>query len=249
MRLLENKTVIVTGASSGIGRATALLFARHGASLVLNGRSAAALAEVEREVQAAGGAACAVPGDVGEEATHAALVAAAVERFGGLHAAINSAGVVGAYGRLEDIDLADWDALVRTNLTGAMLGARAQIPAIRAAGGGAIVFVSSFVGTSAGIPGMACYGATKAALMGLVRGITADHAAEGIRANALLPGGTDTPAAGTAEQKQWAAGLHALKRIAQPEEIAQAALFLASDMASFVAGSALVADGGNAAVK
>ncbi len=96
---------------------------------------------------------------------------------------------------------------------------------------------------------MAAYGATKAGIMGLVKGITADYGSRNIRANALLPGGTDTAMAGDEAQKGWAAGLHALKRIARPEEIAQAALFLASPMSSFVAGSALYADGGNAAVK
>ena len=96
---------------------------------------------------------------------------------------------------------------------------------------------------------MAPYAAAKAGLMGLVRGITADYGAAGIRANALLPGGTATDMAGDAAQREWAASLHAMKRIAHPEEIAQAALFLASDMSSFVTGSALWADGGNAAVK
>ncbi len=249
MALLTNKTAIVTGASSGIGRAIAVLFARQGASIVLNGRDAGALAATQATIESGGGVACIVAGDVGDEDTHRAMATAATERFGALHIAVNNAGIVGAYGRLEDIDLDDWHHGLRTNVTGALLGARSQIPAMRAAGGGSILFVSSFVGTSVGLPGMAAYGTTKAALMGLVKGITADHGAEGIRANALLPGGTDTPAAGTAEQKQWAAGLHALQRIAQPEEIAQAALFLASDMSSFVAGSALYADGGNAAVK
>jgi NAD(P)-dependent dehydrogenase (short-subunit alcohol dehydrogenase family) len=116
-------------------------------------------------------------------------------------------------------------------------------------GGGALIFTSSFVGTSVGLPGMAVYAAAKAGLMGLVKGITADDAAMGIRANALLPGGTDTAMAGDDAQKTWAAGLHAMKRIARPEEIANATLFLASPMASFVAGSALFVDGGNAAVK
>jgi len=96
---------------------------------------------------------------------------------------------------------------------------------------------------------MAAYGAAKAGLMGLVKGIAADYGDQGIRANALMPGGVDTAMAGNAEQKEWAAGLHAMKRIARPEEIASAALFLASPMASFVTGSAMFADGGNSAVK
>jgi NAD(P)-dependent dehydrogenase (short-subunit alcohol dehydrogenase family) len=150
---------------------------------------------------------------------------------------------------LAEISPEEWDHVLNVNLTSAFLGARYQIPPMLKRGGGSIVFTSSFVGTSAGIPGMSAYGTAKAALMGLVKGITADYAINGIRANALLPGGVDTPAAGDAAQKEWAAGLHAMKRIAEPEEIAQAALFLASPMASFVAGAALFADGGNAAVK
>ena len=138
--------------------------------------------------------------------------------------------------------------MLAVNLTAAFLGARAQIPAMLEQGG-ALVFTGSFVGNSVGLPGMGPYGAAKAGLLGLVRGIAADYAASGIRANALLPGGTATEMAGDAAQREWAASLHAMKRIARPEEIAQAALFLASDMSSFVTGSALWADGGNAAVK
>ncbi len=139
-----------------------------------------------------------------------------------------------------------WNQTLAANLTSAFLAGRAQIPAMLSRGGGSIIFTSSFVGTSVGLPGMACYAASKAGLMGLVKGITADYGGQGIRANALLPGGTDTAMAGDEAHKSWAAGLHALKRIAQPEEIARAALFLASPMSSFVAGSALYADGGNA---
>ncbi len=249
MSMLNNKVALVTGASAGIGRAIALAFAAEGAAVVLNARNEASLAETVEAVLAAGGQAVGVVGDISAPETHEALVAAARREFGGLDIAVNNAAALGPHKPLADIELEDWQAVMAVNLTGAFLGARSQIPAMLARGGGSLIFVSSFVGTSVGIPGMSVYGTSKAALMGLVKGITADYGAEGIRANALLPGGTDTRLAGDAAQKEWAAGLHALKRIAQPDEIAQAALFLASPMASFVAGSALYADGGNAAVK
>lgn len=249
MPMLSNKVALITGASAGIGRAIALAFVAEGAAVVLNARNAAPLTDTVDGIRAAGGAALGVAGDISVSGTHEALVAAATREFGGLDIAVNSAAAVGPYLPLAEVELQDWQAVIDTNLTGAFLGARSQIPAMLARGGGSLIFVSTFVGTSVGIPGMGVYGASKAALMGLVKGITADYGAAGVRANALLPGGTDTRLAGDAAQKEWAAGLHALKRIAQPEEIAQAALFLASPMASFVAGSALYADGGNAAVK
>ncbi len=248
---LNGKVAIVTGASRGIGLATARMLAEHGAAVVLNARDEAALSEAVNGIRRAGGQALGVAGDVVLDSTQLRLrlVDAAVQGFGGLDIAVNNAGVVGPIGPLSDIELDAWRQVLDTNLTSAYLGARRQIPAMLARGGGAIVFTSSFVGTSVGLPGMAAYGAAKAGLMGLVKGITADHAAQGIRANALLPGGVDTDMAGDQAQKDWAAGLHALKRIARPEEIAAVALFLVSPMASFVAGSALFADGGNAAVK
>ncbi|MDS7597489.1 SDR family oxidoreductase [Agrobacterium tumefaciens] len=249
MKLLNNKVAIITGASSGIGRATAFLFAEHGASVVINARGEAALAAVYQSIVERGGRAHAIAGDVGLPETHTRLVDAAENIFGGLDVAFNNAGAVGAMKPLAEILPLEWHHTLTANLTSGFLGARSQIPAMLKRGGGSLVFTSSFVGTSVGLPGMSAYGTAKAALMGLVKGITADYSAQGIRANALLPGGVDTAMAGDEAQKDWAAGLHALKRIAQPEELAQAALFLASSMSSFVAGSALYADGGNAAVK
>ncbi|MFC4964580.1 MULTISPECIES: SDR family oxidoreductase [Alcaligenes] len=249
MALLDGKVALVTGASSGIGRAIALMFAEQGAALVLTARRGALLEAVAKEIRQSGGRAEFVAGDITQAETHEQLIEAANSRFGGLDIAINNAGIVGALKPLAEMSLEEWQATLDTNLEAAFLGARSQIPAMLHRGGGSIVFTSSFVGTSVGLPGMSAYGAAKAALMGLVKGITADYAAQGIRANALLPGGTDTDIAGDQSTKDWAAGLHAMKRIAQPEEIASAALFLASPMSSFVTGSALFADGGNAAVK
>ncbi|URW83487.1 SDR family oxidoreductase [Alcaligenes sp. DN25] len=249
MALLDGKVALVTGASSGIGRAIALMFAEQGAALVLTARRSALLDAVAKEIRQSGGRAEFVTGDITQAETHEQLIEAANSRFGGLDIAINNAGIVGALKPLAEMSLEEWQTTLDTNLEAAFLGARSQIPAMLHRGGGSIVFTSSFVGTSVGLPGMSAYGAAKAALMGLVKGITADYAAQGIRANALLPGGTDTDIAGDQSTKDWAAGLHAMKRIAQPEEIASAALFLASPMSSFVTGSALFADGGNAAVK
>ncbi|MBL8510311.1 MAG: SDR family oxidoreductase [Betaproteobacteria bacterium] len=249
MGILRNKVAIITGASSGIGRAAALLFAAEGASVVLNARGKTALQDVARYIQEAGGRAHWVVGDVGAADTQEELVAEAVKVFGGLDIAFNNAGTLGALKPVADMTPDEWFHTLTTNLTAAFLGSRYQIPAMLERGGGSIVFTSSFVGTSVGLPGMSAYAAAKAGLMGLVKGIAADYGARHIRANALLPGGTDTGMAGDQSQKAWAAGLHAMKRIAQPEEIAQAALFLAGPASSFVTGSALFADGGNSAVK
>lgn len=249
MGILQNRVAIVTGASSGIGRAAALLFAAEGASVVLNARSAGPLEAVMKDIRERGGRASMLAGDVGLEDTQAAMVAEAVRTHGGLDIAFNNAGTVGMVAPVTEIPPEDWLNTLTANLTSAFLASRHQIPAMLERGGGSIIFTSSFVGTSVGLPGMSAYGTAKAGLMGLVKGITADFGARNIRANALLPGGTDTGMAGDQTQKDWAANLHAMKRIARPEEIAQAALFLASPASSFVSGSALYADGGNAAVK
>lgn len=249
MPLLADKVAIVTGVSSGIGRAAAMLFARHGARLVLNARGEDALEELTARIVAEGGQAVAVPGDVADESVHRATVDTAVQHFGGLDIAFNNAGHVGSPQPLAEVTLDNWQRVIDVNLTAAYLGVRHQIPAMLARGSGSIVFTSSFVGSSVGIPGMTPYGAAKAALSGLVKGLAADYGSSGIRANAILSGGAETAMAGDAAQREWAAGLHAMKRLAQPEEIANAALFLASGMASFVTGASVYVDGGNSAVK
>ncbi len=248
MGQMDGKTVIVTGASSGIGRATAKLFAAEGASLVVSARRAHLLEELVAEIDREGGKAVACAGDANEEATAEAVVACAEQRFGRLDAAVHAAGILGPMAETADISRGDWDVTLATNLTSAFLAAKHQIPALRRSGGGALVFVGTFVGHTAGMPGVAAYAASKAGLIGLVQTLAVELGGEGIRVNALLPGGTLTAMAdlmaGTAEMRKAVENMHALKRISDPIEQARAALFLASDAASFVTGSAMLVDGG-----
>ncbi|NVB39438.1 SDR family oxidoreductase [Pseudenhygromyxa sp. WMMC2535] len=248
MHTLSNKVAIITGASSGIGRAAALLFARAGAALVLGARRAAELDALVEHIEAEGGRAAAVPGDLCDESFAAALVDTAERRFGGLDLAFNNAGTLGALAPAHELSLSDWRATLAVNLDGAFCCARHQIPALLRRGGGSLTFTSSFVGPQVGFANMAAYAAAKAGLSGLVRVLAVELGRQGIRANAILSGGVDTPLGATVanspEARAHVEGLHALGRIAAPEEIARVALFLASDAASFVTGSMVSADGG-----
>lgn len=248
MRTLEDKVAIVTGASSGIGRATARLFAEEGARVVAAARRQEELDELVAEIAAGGGSAVALAGDVREESCAEALVALALETFDGLDIAFNNAGSLGEMGPVTELSLSGWRDTLETNLTGAFLGAKYQLPAMIARGGGSLIFTSTFVGHTVGFPGMAAYAASKAGLVGLTQVLAAEFGEQGVRVNAILPGGTDTPmgrsVADTEEARAIVRGLHALKRVATPEEIARSVLYLASDASSFTTGTALLADGG-----
>ena len=250
MSVLKNKVAIVTGASSGIGYATAKLFAREGAKVVVTARRKSLLDELVAEIQKAGGIAFALHGDVKDETHAKALVEAATDNFGGLDIAFNNAGATGEMGPVSDLSLAGWRDALDTNLTSAFLGAKYQVPAMTARGRGSLIFTSTFVGYTAGMPGMAAYAASKAGVIGLTKVLAAELGPQGIRANAILPGGTDTPASITnapgagPEILAFVENLHALKRLAMPDEIAQSVLHLASDASSFVTGSAFLVDGG-----
>jgi NAD(P)-dependent dehydrogenase (short-subunit alcohol dehydrogenase family) len=250
LNVLKDRIAIVTGASSGIGHAAAKLFAQEGAKVVVAGRRKAALDALVAEIEKAGGKAIAVAGDVKNEAHAKALVDTAVSQFGGLDIAFNNAGSTGEMGPVPELSLAAWRDTIDTNLTSAFLGAKYQVPAMINRGGGSIVFTSSFVGYTVGFPGLGAYAAAKAGIVGLTQVLAAEFGVKGIRANAILAGGTDTPAnhanlPGAPEgTRAFVEGLHALKRLAQPEEIARSALHLASDASSFITGVALLVDGG-----
>lgn len=248
MPALLNKVAIVTGASSGIGYATAKLFAREGAKVVVAARRQRELDALVEEITQAGGHAVALAGDVKDEAFAQALVELAKAQFGGLDVAFNNAGTIGEMGATPDVSLSEWENTIRTNLTSAFLGAKYQLPAMLDRSGGSLIFTSTFVGYTVGFPGTAAYAASKAGLIGLTQTLASEFGAKGIRVNALLPGGTDTPMgrifANTPEALAFVQGLHALKRMALPDEIAKSALYLASDASSFTTGSALLVDGG-----
>jgi len=215
---------------------------------VVTARREAELSALVDEIIRHGGEAVAVPGDVRDEALAEALVATATARFGGLDIAFNNAGALGEMAPAPEISADGWRATLETNLTSAFLCAKHQIPAMVLRGGGSIIFTSSFVGHTIGFPGMAAYAASKAGMVGLTQVIAAELGVHGVRANAILPGGTDTAAgrevASTPEARAFIAQLNALKRLAEPEEIARSVLHLASDASSFTTGTAMLVDGG-----
>ena len=244
---LISKSIIITGASSGIGAAAALLFAAEGANMVLGARRSAELETLAGQVNQSNGRAVFLAGDVKDEDYANALVDLAMKEFGGLDGAFNNAGIVGEMGPVADMRIGNWNDVISVNLTSAFLAAKAQIPVMKKRGQGSIVFTSSFVGFSnGGMPGMGAYAASKAGLIGLVQSLASDHAADGVRVNALLPGGTVTPSGGEGNPAalDFVASLHPMKRMANAKEIAQAALFLLSDRSTFMTGSPMIVDGG-----
>ncbi len=252
---LKDKVAIVTGASSGIGYASALTFAAAGAAVIVVARREDKLAALVDEIKSRGGRAHVYVGDVREEETARGAVAKALAAYGRLDIALNNAGILGPMGATTEVELASWNDALASNLTSAFLGAKHQIAAMLEGGGGggggvggSVIFTSTFVGHTVGFPGVAAYAASKSGLIGLTQALAAEFGPKQIRVNALLPGAVETDMFRTMnhtpEAKQFISGLHALKRVAAAEELAQAALYLASDSASFITGHAMLVDGG-----
>ena len=248
MARLDNKVAIITGASSGIGRATATLFAAEGAKVVVGARRAAELDSLVAEITAAGGKAVALAGDVRSEDYAKALVALAVEKFGKLDIAFNNAGTLGESGPSTQVSEAGWNEAIGINLTASFLGAKHQIAEMVKQGGGSVIFTSTFVGYSFAFPGVAAYAASKAGVIGLTQALAAEFGPQNVRVNAILPGAVDTAMYrdmnNTPESQSFITNLHALKRVAKPEELARSVLYLASDDSAFVTGTASLVDGG-----
>lgn len=252
MRGLAGKSVIVTGGGSGIGRATALMLAESGCKVTIVDLSSSAAEAVLQEVQAAGGEGQAVCANISVERDVRAMVDAAVSCFGGLQGAVNAAGVPQVGKILHEVTLEEWDRCHAVNLRGLFLSNKYEILTMLDSGGGSIVNIAS-TAASVGFPNGSEYCASKAGVMGLVRGGAIDYATKGIRINAVLPGGTLTPMlkgamANDPGLEPALAAVHPMNRFGQPEEIAAAARFLLSDEASFVTGAAYAVDGGHTCI-
>ena len=245
--MLQNRTAIVTGAGSGIGRAIALAYAREGARVVASDIAEEGGEETVRLIEEAtpGAEAFFVRADAAKPEDHEALVAAAVERFGALHIACNNAGIGGELNPVGEMSVDGWRKVIEINLSGVFYAMRAQVPRMLAAGGGAIVNMASILG-QVGSAGTAGYDAAKHGVVGLTRAAALDYAAQGLRVNAVGPGYIDTPLLEDLppEARDALIGLHPIGRLGRAEEVAELVVWLSSDRASFVTGAYYPVDGG-----
>jgi NAD(P)-dependent dehydrogenase (short-subunit alcohol dehydrogenase family) len=246
---LAGKVAVVTGGGSGIGRAAALRFAAEGAAVLVADLAGASAETVAAEATAAGGRAAAAAVDVTDQRQVAAMADRAAGAFGGVDVLLAAAGVL-AFGDVVQTEPAVWERVLAVNLTGLYLCARAVIPLMVARGGGSIVTISSSTGAHDAAPGTAAYIASKGGVAMLTKAMAVDHAPAGVRVNAIAPGPTATPmleAVMSAEELRAFGQAMPIGRLAAPDELAAAALFLASDEASYVTGAVVAVDGGQTA--
>ena len=247
---LKDRIAVITGAGSGIGRASAMLFAREGALVALVDRDEAGMNETLKAVRASNGQGSAHRGDVGDGDFAAATVEDVVSRHGRLDILMTAAGW-SCGGTVVTTDPSDWDAVFRTHVGGTWLWARAAVPQMQRQGKGAIVTVASQLAIAGG-RGNSAYIAAKGAIVSLTRTMAVDFATDGIRVNAIAPGAIETPMlkrsfarhADTEAVRETSRNRHAMKRFGRVEEVAEAALYLASDASSFTTGTVMAVDGG-----
>ncbi len=244
--LLQDKIAVVTGAGSGIGAASAARFAREGACVLVADIRGHKAQETVALITDAGGVAISIEVDVSQPEPVQAMINRCIEHFGRIDVLFNNVGTLRP-GTAVELDVSDWDLVMAVNVRSVYLGAKYAIPHMQAQGAGSIINTASISGLH-GDGGAVAYAASKAAVINLTRALSTDHAAAGIRVNAICPGTIETPPVQRmmSDPKVLETNIkaHAMRRLGRPEEIANAAVWLASDEASFVTGEALVVDGG-----
>jgi NAD(P)-dependent dehydrogenase (short-subunit alcohol dehydrogenase family) len=253
MKLFAGKVALVTGASSGLGEATAVRFAEEGAKVVIAARRAEQSARVVERIRALGGEALFVSADVSRAADVEAMIKGALQKFGRLDCAVNNAGISGPrYTPVADVSEAQWDEVMNTNVKGVWLCMKHEIPAMLGSGGGSIVNVASIYGMKPSDAGTAAYSTSKHAVIGLTTSAASDYGQMAIRINAVAPGFTRSEMVnperpGAAERYQALLSRHSgMKRLGKAEETANAIVWLCSEQASYVNGAVLAVDGGGA---
>jgi len=244
--MLKNKIALITGAGSGIGEATALLFGGNGACVVLADMDTVGAERVLARLEKEGGKGMVVKTDVSKPAECERLVSETVKRYGRLDIAVNNAGIGGPAAAVGDYPIDGWDQVIAINLSGVFYGMRYQIPAMLKNGGGSIVNIASILG-KVGFPMSSAYSSAKHGVVGLTENAALEYATQGIRVNAVGPGFIKTPLLDknlTEEQMKGIAAMHPMQRLGTAQEVAELILWLASDKSSFVTGSYYNVDGG-----